>query len=106
VFLAEPIVLTQASTSNVQDRLLTFDAIQISPNPTNAGATLNLDNSRPGRYSLSLYNAVGQKIQQENLDLVQGVQSHWIDLSEQPKGIYFLQLSNGQQLLTRKILKQ
>lgn len=106
VFLASPVVLTQAGTSNSKDRILTFDAIRISPNPTYSGAMLNLENSQPGRYSLSLFNAVGQNILRKSLDLVQGAQSHWIDLSEQPKGLYFLQLSNGQQLLTRKILKQ
>lgn len=105
-FLTEPLVINEAGTSNVQDRLLTFDAIQISPNPTRSGTLISLDNSRPGRYSLNIFNAVGQNIHRESLDLVQGSQSHWVDLEEQPNGIYFLQLSNGQQLLTRKILKQ
>lgn len=106
VSLSAPVVLNEAGTSNTQDYLLSFDAIQISPNPTRDGATLMLDNSRPGRYTLNLYNATGQNLYRQQLNLVQGTQSHWVDLSEQPNGIYFLQLSDGQQQLTRKILKQ
>lgn len=105
-FLSNPAVITEAGTSNVQDRELTFDAFRISPNPTRSGMMINLDNSRPGRYALKIFNAIGQQIHQEYLDLVQGTQSHWVELSDQSNGIYFLQLSDGQQLLTRKILKQ
>lgn len=105
-FLSSPVVINETGTSDVQDRLLTFDAIQISPNPTRTGTLISLDNSRPGRYSLNIFNAVGQNIHRESLDLVRGSQSHWVDLSDQPDGLYFLQLSDGQQLLSRKILKQ
>ncbi|PHN08307.1 choice-of-anchor V domain-containing protein [Flavilitoribacter nigricans] len=105
-FLSDPLVITEAGTSNVRDQELTFDAIRISPNPTRSGALLSLDNSRPGRYLLTVYNAVGQLIEQQSLDLVMGEQSHWIDLDAQPRGLYFLRLTNGQQQLTRKILKQ
>lgn len=106
IFLSSPVTLTEASTSNTSDRILTFESIRISPNPTQAGAMLTVDNRRPGLYTLSLFNAVGQNIKSQTINFVQGQQTQWIDLSEQPKGIYFIRLSNGQQLLTRKILKQ
>lgn len=105
-FLASPVVLTEASTSHTEDRLLTFDAIQVSPNPTRSGIFLKLENSRPGPYTLRLLNAVGQTLQEESLNLIIGAQTHWVDLSQEPEGLYFIQLSNGQQFLTKKILKQ
>lgn len=106
VSLTDPIMLTEMGTSDVNDRLLHFEEFSIAPNPTRAGVTLSLNNSKPGLYTLTLFNAVGQNIHRQSLNLMQGQQTHWLDLSEQARGLYFLQISNGQQLLTKKILKQ
>ena len=49
-----------------------------------------LDNPDAGRYTMTLFNAIGQNLQTQTLNLVQGRQTQWIDLAEQPNGIYFL----------------
>lgn len=105
-FLASPLVLAEFGTSATQDHQLIVEALRIAPNPTQSGVLLTIDNQQPGKYTMTLINAVGQPLENQNLELLPGRQSQWIDLSGYPAGLYFLQLSNGQQLLTRKILKQ
>lgn len=104
--LATPVVLSEALTSNTDDQRLAFKAISIAPNPVLNGTMLTLDTDDPGWYTLSIFNAVGKRLQQQRLEIVGGKQSQWIDLRQQPAGIYFLQLSNGRQFFTQKILKQ
>lgn len=105
-FLSSPLVLTELGASSTRDKLLTFEEISIVPNPAGNGTLLTLNNQDPGRYFLTLLNATGQQLQKQGLVLAQGRQTNWIDLSGLPRGLYFLQLSNGQQQLTKKILKQ
>ena len=105
VFLTEPVVISEMGPSIAEDRLLRFDEISIFPNPTPAAINLRINNSRAGRYTLDLFNAMGQKLQSQNVNLVQGIQTHRIDLTDQPQGVYFLQISDGQQILSKRILK-
>src|SRR5690606_2088120 len=103
---ATPFVLAEFGTSTSRDNILTFESISIAPNPTQDGAWLTLDNRQAGKYLLKILNATGQLLQKQDVTLVNGRQTHWIDLSDLPRGLYFMQLSIGQQLLTKKILKQ
>ncbi|MCB0632404.1 MAG: T9SS type A sorting domain-containing protein, partial [Lewinella sp.] len=95
VALQEPIVFTQAGASSANDRLFSFNEIRLAPNPTRNHVLLTIDNDRPGLYRMSLFDATGKNIQDRNIKLVQGIQSEWIDLTDQPNGLYLLQFSNG-----------
>lgn len=106
VALQDPVVFTQAGTSSADDRMLTFNEVRLAPNPTRNGVLLSLDNDQPGTYTMSLFDATGKHLQRQKINLVQGQQSEWIDLNDRPAGLYLLQLSNGRQFFTRKILKQ
>jgi hypothetical protein len=106
VALQEPVVFMQAGTSNVDDRLLSFKEVRVAPNPAREGVLLTIDNEESGRYTMSLFDAVGKNIFRQTMNLVQGSQSEWIDLADQPRGLYLLHISNGQKFFTQKILKQ
>jgi hypothetical protein len=80
-------------------------ALQIFPNPVRSQTTAVYYLAEPGNVSLQLFNAFGQK----TMELTPGNQSageHKIslDLKHLSPGIYYLQLSDGTKVYTRKLM--
>ena len=75
--------------------------VSIYPNPTEGLFTVGLDqlddNSR-----VVVYTAVGQDIINQQLNTKQTV----INLKEYNSGIYFVKITNGDMIITRRIVKQ
>ena len=77
--------------------------ITIYPNPTTGIFQLAMGNGQlTSAATLSIYNVVGEKIYVK--DSKQLNASVTIDLSDQPNGIYFMQLKTEQNTITKKII--
>ncbi len=55
-------------------------------------------------YELSIYNVVGEKIIPFVLPALEGNGKYEVDIAGQPKGIYFIQLGEGSERRTKKII--
>ncbi|MCB0401130.1 MAG: T9SS type A sorting domain-containing protein [Flavobacteriales bacterium] len=75
--------------------------IQIYPNPTSGLFTVNYFNNENQRVDLSVINIAGELIGTWSF-----VNTIKLDLHEQAKGIYFVQLKTKQGVTTRKLLLQ
>jgi plastocyanin len=53
-------------------------------------------------YSIDIYNLLGEKVSEQNITELNSE----IDLSHQPKGIYFVKIDSGNSILTKKIIIQ
>ncbi|MEM1215477.1 MAG: T9SS type A sorting domain-containing protein, partial [Bacteroidota bacterium] len=73
-----------------------FD-LRIQPNPVRDRATINVNVPTAGDYDLSIFNAVGQRLQHQRLDLTTGQNQIDFDGSTLPNGIYVFTLQNGEQ---------
>jgi len=74
--------------------------IAIYPNPTTGKFTIELQNPYQ-TMSLQIYNVLGEKvIQHKNINEID------IDLSNSPKGIYFVKVYDGTKIYTQKIVVQ
>ena len=78
------------------------DAFLIIPNPFKNEFTIKL-NSEPESGRLSIYNISGDKIYASEFNETKLIR---IDLSELPAGLYFVHLTNQQNTITKKIVKQ
>jgi len=74
--------------------------VKIYPNPNNGQFTIELTNVESGA-TLSIYNMLGAMVYQS---LVTNQTSHKINLPGVRKGIYFVKVMDGNELLTRKIV--
>jgi hypothetical protein len=78
------------------------NAFSITPNPFKNELTIKF-NSENEKGSLSVYNISGEKIYASEFNEAKLIQ---IDLSELPAGLYFVHLTNQQNTITKKIVKQ
>jgi plastocyanin len=89
------------SVTGVNETLLNPD-ISIFPNPTKGVILINMINSEPQKnYNLNIFDISGANILTTNIS---NQLSNNVDLSEFPKGVYFIQINNESELYTRKII--
>lgn len=69
----------------------------IYPNPTSGTIYIECLNNK---YDLNIYNSIGQNLLSQKI----GINKSKFDLSNQPNGIYFLQLRSEKQVLTQKLI--
>lgn len=102
----DDINLYPASMSSLTEQSITT-SLKLFPNPLQETATIQIDQVKTEQVTISLYNAMGQKIQ----DLYTGEmpagenQINWstADLTE---GVYILQVQSGSNLKTLKLIKE
>lgn len=76
---------------------------EISPNPNNGRFILQLKEvEATGINEVFIYNAIGQMIYQSTLSNNQTA----IDLSAQPKGIYFVKVQSNSKVFSNKVIVQ
>lgn len=80
--------------------------LQIQPNPMRDRATIDVNLPTGGDYDLSVFNAVGQRLQSLTLDLTTGQNQINFDASNLPNGMYVFTLQNGEQATSGRLLIQ
>ncbi|MBP6239150.1 MAG: T9SS type A sorting domain-containing protein [Saprospiraceae bacterium] len=89
------------SVVSVDDEILK-GMLRIYPNPTNEKVNIEVDNDVLGSVNFKLFNAIGQKISGGILH--KGINS--LNLSQNVKGMYYLQIINEGKIATMKIVKE
>lgn len=75
-------------------------ALNLFPDPSSGILTVNLENTLP-QTNVCVYNATGKCVYNEDTvkkDL------HEIDLSAQPKGVYLMEITSGDEKTVKKIV--
>ena len=102
----DDINLYPASMSSITEQELTT-SLTVFPNPLQSTATIQLDQAASEQVTISLFNAMGQKIQ----DLFVGEmpagqnQINW-STADLLKGVYIVQVQSGSTLHTIKLIKK
>lgn len=89
------------SVVSVDDEILK-GMLRIYPNPTNEKVNIEVDIDVLGLVNFKLFNAIGQKISGGILH--KGINS--LNLSQNVKGLYYLQIINEGKIATKKIVKE
>lgn len=94
------------SISNA-DEILTDINFMLTPNPADDLLSINMDITKAMDVKLSIVNIAGQIVYQDQLyNLVEGTSSQKIDISSLEAGLYLLNLSNENGVLTQKFAKK
>jgi hypothetical protein len=81
------------------------DELRLFPNPAQTDLQVELLMANRASLQLSLTNALGQQVYQEQLtNVAAGLRRHTVDVSQLPAGVYQLQLRLGDRIAVRKVI--
>lgn len=80
--------------------------LRFFPNPGDGRFELAFSTPQRGDLDIMLFDAQGRKVYYEMLGDFEGEYQNEIDISKRPSGSYFLQIMQGGQTYSRKIIKQ
>ena len=95
--LDENTVSTQNLSADIQ--------FTVFPNPIKDVLHIQFDSSVSGNFEMNIYNKLGQLYETKNLDLIIGESALQFDVSQLISGTYILQLTDGEKMTNRKLLK-
>ena len=81
-------------------------SLKLFPNPVTETLNVQVEIRQSVKLNISVINLLGETILSETQQLNEGIQTMGINLTNLPQGIYFLNLSDGQEILSQKIMKQ
>ncbi len=97
IIIVQPLTATEEITAP--------SAISIYPNPSTGKINLSIASSGLSKnYNLAVYNIFGQNVYSKSNSEIVSVSE--IDLSNLAKGVYFIRVSDGTAVYTRKVLIQ
>lgn len=89
------------TADNVSERQYLLNQVSLFPNPSTGIFKLSLGDLK-GAADYSISTANGKIIERKPVD----TETTWIDLSDQPSGLYILQVMVGEKVITKKISKR
>lgn len=95
------ITIEDVSKSNLAVEKLTF-----SPNPSTGKFQLSFELPEKGKTTVRIFDVTNKEIYSEALGKFSGRYDRQIDVSQSPKGVYFLQITQDNKTLNKKIVIQ
>ena len=88
---------------SVKEPFVEIEEVNLYPNPANTTITIEIRDNGPGTYAISIFDVTGKltKVCSEVL-FVNG--NKQLDISSLPKGLYSMNITNGNTNATRKLL--
>ncbi|MEM6963410.1 MAG: T9SS type A sorting domain-containing protein [Bacteroidota bacterium] len=81
-------------------------SLKVFPNPAETTLNVQVDIRTSTQLNISVSSLLGKRIISETLQLDEGTQTMTIPVHQLPSGIYFLNLSDGNSIISRKITKK
>ncbi len=83
-----------------------FSFTSVAPNPTSYDLNVKFETTENADIKLSMMDVLGQVVLTQNVEAQKGINSVTVNTSSLPAGAYFLNLNNGVNTLTQRIVKQ
>jgi len=80
--------------------------IYIYPNPVDQKFTLKIQSVKKGTFDLRLIDLSGKVLQSKKIELTEGSIEQDIDVSDLKSGIYFVEITLGQERISRRIVRK
>lgn len=90
----------------IKDQKILANTFSIYPNPATGMITISCISGIKNNCTLSVKNALGQVVYLNSIKEMQGAFTREIDLSSHPKGIYFVEITSGNEKATEKVVLQ
>lgn len=91
-------------STGIRENNETIDLHKIYPNPTTGRANLIFSSESSERIDLRVFSLVGNVVYQASTSTNIGLNSIQIDLGQVDNGVYLVQIGNGNQITTQKLI--
>jgi hypothetical protein len=81
-------------------------SLSVYPNPSSGVFRVDFELGSAQRVEIKVLNATGQVVRVRTLESANGVQRHSIDMSSCASGLYLLQITSEEGVVTRRIAIQ
>jgi len=88
------------------DELWNGGTLNIFPNPTKDLMSVEVDLKNQSNIQINVINLLGKTMISENVNMGVGMNTLSFNLSQLPSGVYFLNLTDGSGMVTRRIVKE
>lgn len=102
---AEEAIVAQGAGVDLNNQLNVV-RIEFAPNPSEGTFTIDFELPQKERTAIMILNSTGAKLREEILGDFSGTYRKTIDLTDQPNGVYFVVIAQGEKQFTRKLVKQ
>lgn len=100
------ITIEDVNSESASKNSLDADNLSFSPNPGSGKFNLSFELEEKGKTEVRIFDASNKEVYSESLGKFSGRYDKQIDISNNPKGIYFLQITQGNRVLNKKIVIQ
>ncbi|MES2678383.1 MAG: T9SS type A sorting domain-containing protein [Bacteroidota bacterium] len=90
--------------TGINDNKLSVDKIKFYPNPNNGKFNLAFTLAKKANTDITIFNIEGKTIYNEKLPNFSGNYDKEIDISQNPKGNYFIKIAQGENSQVKKIV--
>ena len=90
-----------SSSNNLAEKV----ALNVFPNPVDAIINLEINSEVSGTFDVRIYNLYGQMVKTDQINLAHGENREFINVNDLSQGNYLLQITDGEQMTSKKILK-
>tara|TARA_B100000767_G_C19601763_1_gene465949 strand:- start:104 stop:862 length:759 start_codon:yes stop_codon:yes gene_type:complete len=96
--------VTNATSVINQFNDFTFEVKDVFPNPVNNNAKIQFISGKLTDVVFSVFNCLGEKIEEKNIAASRGVNDIKISADDYPNGMYFYSISNGVQIVSKRMI--
>ena len=82
-----------------------FDIVAIHPVPANNRVSVEFENAGSSRVQVQVVDLLGRLLHQETIATESGLNSYQLDVSQWANGVYFINLDNGLESRTKRMVK-
>ncbi|MDP1800848.1 MAG: T9SS type A sorting domain-containing protein [Bacteroidota bacterium] len=101
---ADAAELKKINQTSETDGKLAVDKMNFYPNPNNGKFNLSFSLPEKGDAEITILNIEGKKVYSENLPNFVGAYDKEIDISKNPKGVYFVRIEQGKHAQVKKVV--
>ena len=88
----------------VEEDGLDLESLNVYPNPSNGAFSVSLGSGKESSLNLYVFNQAGQRVFTKKLKKLSGTEVFEIDLTDQPAGVYYVNITDGNTSSTRKVV--
>lgn len=98
--------ITRETTVSLSKFLLSTKDVALYPNPAVDEVRVEISNNEVATYTINLTDMMGKLLQTKAVAKNENVAETTLNVSNLPRGMYLLQINNGTQRVTKKLIKQ